>query len=84
MWITCFDYKKQKYPQTKKEINELNRTKEFMSMIYSCEEHVDIAIDTIVNEYETFPSLEKIDEEKKLSTTCEYCKNNAIYIVANK
>ena len=53
-------------------------------MIYSCAEHVDIAIDSVVNEYETFPILEQISEEKKLSTTCEYCKNNAIYIVANK
>lgn len=33
-------------------------------MIFSCEEHVDIAIDTIVNDYETFPSLEKIEPEK--------------------
>lgn len=53
-------------------------------MIYSCAEHVDIAIDTIVNEHETFPILEEVSEEKKLSTTCEYCKNTAIYMVANK
>ncbi|WP_445489216.1 CxxH/CxxC protein [Niallia sp. 03133] len=53
-------------------------------MIYSCEEHIDIAIDTVVNEHETFPILEKIPEDKKLSTTCEYCKNTAIYMVANK
>ncbi|AYV68712.1 CxxH/CxxC protein [Niallia circulans] len=53
-------------------------------MIYSCAEHVDIAIDSVVNEYKTFPILEQISEEKKLSTTCEYCKNNAIYMVANK
>jgi len=53
-------------------------------MIYSCAEHVDIAIDSIVNEYETFPILEQISDEEKLSTACEYCKNNAIYMVANK
>ncbi|MFO1442258.1 CxxH/CxxC protein [Bacillus sp. Bva_UNVM-123] len=53
-------------------------------MIYSCEEHIDIAIDTIVDEYETFPQLTKVTEEEKLSTTCEYCQNQAIYIVANK
>jgi CxxH/CxxC protein (TIGR04129 family) len=53
-------------------------------MIYSCAEHVDIAIDSIVNEYETFPILEQISDEEKLSTTCEYCKNSAIYMVANK
>lgn len=33
-------------------------------MIYSCAEHVDIAIDSVVNEYETFPILEQISEEK--------------------
>lgn len=53
-------------------------------MIYSCEEHIDIAIDTIVDDYETFPQLTKVTEEKRLSTTCEYCQNQAIYVVANK
>jgi len=53
-------------------------------MIYSCAEHVDIAIDTVVNEHETFPILEQVSDEEKLSTTCEYCKNPAIYMVANK
>ncbi|WP_075983337.1 CxxH/CxxC protein [Bacillus massilinigeriensis] len=52
-------------------------------MIYCCEEHVDIALDTIVDEYETFPNLSKIEEENKLSTTCEYCQNPAVYVVAN-
>ncbi|KAB2330835.1 CxxH/CxxC protein [Cytobacillus depressus] len=53
-------------------------------MIYSCEEHIDIAIDTIVDEHETFPLLSKISEEEKLSTTCEYCRNQAVYLVANE
>ncbi|WP_084028998.1 CxxH/CxxC protein [Bacillus sp. J33] len=53
-------------------------------MIYCCEEHVDLAIDTVVDEYETFPQLAKIEGEKKLSTPCEYCQNNAIYVVANE
>ncbi|MEH7345872.1 CxxH/CxxC protein [Bacillus sp. JJ1532] len=53
-------------------------------MIYSCDEHVDIAIDTIVDEYETFPMLTKISDEEKLSTPCEYCRNQAIYLVANE
>lgn len=54
-----------------------------IKMIYCCAEHVDIAIDTIVNEHETFPILEQVSEEEKLSTACEYCKNTAIYMVAN-
>ncbi len=53
-------------------------------MIYACEEHIDIAIDTIVDDYETFPNLTKVAEQENLSTTCEYCQNKAIYIVANK
>lgn len=53
-------------------------------MIYSCEEHVDIAIDTVVDECETFPQLTKVSDEEKLSTTCEYCQNEAIYLVANE
>jgi CxxH/CxxC protein (TIGR04129 family) len=52
-------------------------------MIYSCEEHVEIALDTIVDEFETFPLLTKLDVDN-LSTSCEYCQNPATYIVANK
>ncbi len=54
-----------------------------MNMIYCCEEHVDLAIDTIVDEFETFPLLSKVEAED-LSTTCEYCQNRAIYVVANE
>ena len=53
-------------------------------MIYCCEEHVDLALDTVVDEYETFPHFSKISKEEKLSTTCEYCRNTAVYIVANE
>ena len=52
-------------------------------MIYCCEEHVDIAIDTIVDEFETFPLLSKVEPED-LSTSCEYCQNSAVYMVANE
>lgn len=52
-------------------------------MIYSCEEHVDIALDDIVDEFMTFPVLSKIDVDN-LTTNCEYCQNPATYVVANK
>lgn len=58
--------------------------KENKQMIYSCEEHVDVAIDTIVDECETFPQLSMISDEEKLSTPCEYCQNKATYLVANE
>jgi CxxH/CxxC protein (TIGR04129 family) len=54
-----------------------------MKMIYSCEEHVDFALDEIVDEFMTFPVLSKIDGDN-LSTPCEYCQNPATYVVANK
>ena len=53
------------------------------NMIYCCEEHVDLAIDTVVDEFETFPLLSKVASEE-LSTDCEYCRNSAVYIVANE
>lgn len=52
-------------------------------MIYCCEEHVDFALDDIVDKYQTFPILTKISVDN-LSTTCEYCQNLATYMVANK
>ncbi|MDP4162570.1 MAG: CxxH/CxxC protein [Bacillota bacterium] len=52
-------------------------------MIYCCEEHIDLALDTIVDEYETFPVMTKVSVDKE-STSCEYCRNAAIYIVGNE
>ncbi|MBM7716840.1 CxxH/CxxC protein [Siminovitchia sp. FSL H7-0308] len=52
-------------------------------MIYCCGEHVELALDVIVDEHETFPKLEKLEEGKNLSTTCEYCKKHAEYLVGN-
>jgi CxxH/CxxC protein (TIGR04129 family) len=52
-------------------------------VIYCCLEHVELAMDIIVDEHEVAPDLKELSEEEQLSTTCEYCGNNAIYIVAN-
>ncbi|MCR2822736.1 CxxH/CxxC protein [Lederbergia panacisoli] len=52
-------------------------------MIYCCKEHVELALDIIVDEYETAPVLEEIKTEGNLSTTCEYCQLPAAYIVGN-
>jgi len=52
-------------------------------VLYCCQEHVEMALDEIVYECETYPNLTSVAEEKQLSTTCEYCRNSAIYIVAN-
>ena len=52
--------------------------------IFSCETHINQALDMLVAEEKTFPMMEKIKEEEKLSTTCSYCNNPAIYIVASE
>ncbi|MDQ0482095.1 CxxH/CxxC protein [Guptibacillus hwajinpoensis] len=49
-----------------------------------CEDHVELALDVAVDETGHFPVLEKVQkDENSLSTTCEYCKNTATYIVSN-
>lgn len=49
---------------------------------YCCETHVELAIDTIVDEHETAPILEKTNEDNDLSTTCNYCNEKAIYKIS--
>jgi CxxH/CxxC protein (TIGR04129 family) len=51
-------------------------------VIKCCGEHVDIAIEIIVDEYEIAPKIDKISEDE-LSTSCEYCLNTAMYVVSN-
>ena len=52
-------------------------------MIYCCLEHVELALDTVVDEYETAPVMTELKDEEKLSTTCEYCQKQAVYMVGN-
>lgn len=53
-------------------------------VIYCCEEHVELAMDVIINEKETYPILEKCNTIHNLSTTCEYCEKPSVYIVSNE
>ncbi|WP_332692328.1 CxxH/CxxC protein [Halalkalibacter lacteus] len=51
-------------------------------MYYACDEHIELAIDMIIDERELAPIVEKIDENSEmLSTTCSFCENAAIYRV---
>ncbi len=43
--------------------------------IYCCEEHVDMAFDDFLVEEESFPELQKAQEE----CTCDYCSEKAVY-----
>lgn len=45
--------------------------------IYCCLEHIELALDMAVDEFETAPAMEKIEDE----IPCEFCKDTAIYMV---
>ncbi|WP_251345256.1 CxxH/CxxC protein [Heyndrickxia oleronia] len=53
------------------------------SMIYACAEHVEYALEIATEQRMEAPNFEKVDEKNNLSTSCEYCKNPAIYLVGN-
>ncbi|TDQ38390.1 CxxH/CxxC protein [Aureibacillus halotolerans] len=48
-----------------------------------CQEHVELALDIIVDEYETAPAIEQrgTDEERMV---CEFCQETAQYVVSNR
>ena len=56
---------------------------EELIMINCCIEHIELALDILVDEYEVAPIMNELPEDKKLSTTCEFCQNPAIYVVGN-
>ncbi|MGG3448858.1 MULTISPECIES: CxxH/CxxC protein [Bacillaceae] len=47
--------------------------------MYCCLEHAELALDIAVDEYETAPKIEKVEE----TISCEFCKNQAMYVVGN-
>ena len=51
--------------------------------IYSCETHINRALDEFVAVEETFPNMEQVEQAEELSTTCKYCEGTATYIVTN-
>ena len=52
--------------------------------VYSCENHIEHALDMLVAETEEFPIMDNLSEEEKLSTKCSYCEQPATYIVSSK
>lgn len=64
---------------------EISEKKEGLKMKkYSCETHIDHALDMHVAETEQFPMMDFLTEDEKLSTTCSYCEEQATYIVSSK
>ncbi|MBO9131339.1 CxxH/CxxC protein [Bacillus sp. 165] len=51
--------------------------------IKCCGEHVDLALDMIVDEFEEAPFIHNVDNNNDSSTTCQFCQNTAIYVVSN-
>ena len=51
--------------------------------IYSCESHINHALDVFVAEQEMSPIMDVLSDEEKLSTKCTYCETVALYVVAN-
>ncbi|MFJ7935413.1 CxxH/CxxC protein [Sporosarcina sp. NPDC096371] len=51
--------------------------------IYSCETHIDHALEVFVVEQEKFPIMELLPDEEKLSTKCAYCEELALYLVVD-
>jgi CxxH/CxxC protein (TIGR04129 family) len=51
-------------------------------MYKCCEEHIELAIDMYIDEREAAPEIEKISVDKQ-ALHCDFCKNQAIYIVGN-
>ena len=45
-------------------------------VVFACEEHVEIAIDEVLNESENAPKVEKVQGEK-----CSFCDREATYKV---
>lgn len=51
---------------------------------FSCNSHINHALDLFVAETKDFPILEELTEEQQLSTKCSYCEEQAVYIVSSK
>lgn len=47
-----------------------------------CLEHVELALDIIVDECEVAPVINNVDNLEK-EKTCEFCQNEATYVVSN-
>lgn len=54
-----------------------------IEMIHCCEEHIELALDVYVDNHETPPDMKRLLEDEKLLTTCEFCQNQATYVVGN-
>ncbi|WP_404466991.1 CxxH/CxxC protein [Planococcus rifietoensis] len=52
--------------------------------LYCCQTHVGQGLDEFVAKTESYPILTELSDIKKLSTKCNYCEEQALYLVADK
>ncbi|MDQ0257595.1 CxxH/CxxC protein (TIGR04129 family) [Evansella vedderi] len=51
-------------------------------MYYSCIEHIEVAMEEVIDESGMPPELTFIDEKLKSSTTCSFCNEQAKYKIS--
>ncbi|WP_209125183.1 CxxH/CxxC protein [Alkalihalobacillus sp. BA299] len=49
----------------------------------SCKDHVELAMEHIIDECEAAPNMEILSEQQKLSTTCSFCEQEPIYRITD-
>lgn len=50
---------------------------------YTCEEHVELAMEHIIDECEAAPNIGILSDEQKLSTGCSFCDEQPTYIITD-
>lgn len=58
-----------------------DKRKDVKNMYYACQEHIELALDIVVDEQQLAPIIEKITDEQALSTMCSFCESVAIYSI---
>lgn len=51
--------------------------------IYCCEEHVEYALEEVINEKEMPPIFQRLESGKLSTNPCAYCGKPSVYIVSN-
>lgn len=52
--------------------------------LHCCQTHVGQGLDEFVAKTESYPILTELSDSEKLSTNCNYCEQQALYLVASK
>ena len=51
--------------------------------MYCCDEHIDRAIDEMLDLHPLPPSIENVSDEEQLHLKCHFCDDRPIYCVKN-